>query len=90
MLDGQPAPVTFVFGCILSAAGSPVFASIETAVLQLTYVDPTILAALALLESLNYVETVYTCSQKPGVRWQYAQSEQLIPALVENVVGSIG
>ena len=90
VLDGQPAPITFVFGCLLSTAGSPVFSAIVNALYQLLFVDPSIIAAVELLGSKEYEYAVYTCSQMPGVRWLYAQSEQLIPALVDNVVGSIG
>ena len=90
VLDGKPAPVTWTFGCMLSAAGSPLYSALGTAVAQLRWVEPSIMAALALLTGTSFGRAVASCTQMPAVKWQYAQSEQLIPALVENVVGSIG
>ena len=90
VLDGEPAPITWIFGCLQSAAGSPLYSALGTAVSQLRWVEPSILSTLALLTTSTYGKALVTCTQMPGAKWQYAQSETLIPALVENVVGSIG
>ena len=90
VLDGEPAPITWTFGCLLSPAGSPLFEAIEVAVAELYYAQPDLAEYFALLIAPVYAEAVVNCTDIPGVRWQYAQSEQLIPALVDNVIGSIG
>ena len=57
-LDGAPAPIIWTFGCLLSPAGSPLYSALGSAVSQLRYVQPSILAALALLTTSSYGRAV--------------------------------
>ena len=90
LLDSNPAPITFVFACINSKSGWPLYQALNNIVSAQAPYDIDLQDALGECDAKGIFEAWLTCGSVPGTRWLTVNQEVAIPALVLNNVGAIG
>ena len=90
VLDGNAAPITFVFSCLNAKNGWPLRDALNAIITKAAAIDSDVAAAMAQCTELGVFDAFATCTDIPGVRWLFASQEVAIPALVSNTIGSIG